>query len=371
MSVALVHHFHAEVGAVQHISPGVQDAALTIKDGLVEVETVQVERHRAHAQGGEPDADNGPGSQEEVQATAVVEGCVLEDQATEVTVGSHDVVGLFLLAKLVAVVLGLGLGGFTHQGGGHQGAVHGGEQGATKHTCNTKHVEGVHQNVVLSLEHQHEVEGAGDAEGHAVREGTLTEGVHQEHSGGSGHRCAVSNADPGAHAEAVGEFPLATHVAEDADQEVEDNQLVGTAVVQPLIERGSFPDGIEVKADGVRGGHNSTGDDVVAVDQGASDGLTDAVDVDGGCCDERNNEAGGGSQQGGDHQHTEPTHIEAVVGGGDPLAEGLPAIGAGALLNGGGHENGKKSLRRDGYGRAGSPATQDCKATLRNVSTAL
>jgi hypothetical protein len=32
-------------------------------------------------------------------------------------------------------------------------------------------VGGVHQDVVLSLEHQHVVEGAGDAEGHAIREG--------------------------------------------------------------------------------------------------------------------------------------------------------------------------------------------------------
>ena len=45
VSVALVHHFHAEAGTVQHIRPGVQDAALTIKDGLVEVEAVQVEGH--------------------------------------------------------------------------------------------------------------------------------------------------------------------------------------------------------------------------------------------------------------------------------------------------------------------------------------
>ena len=74
MSVALVHDFHAEVGAVQNISPGVQDAALTIKDGLVEVETVQVEGHGADAHGGEPDANDRPGSQEEVQAAAVVEG---------------------------------------------------------------------------------------------------------------------------------------------------------------------------------------------------------------------------------------------------------------------------------------------------------
>merc|ERR1712022_35542 len=348
VSVALVHHFHAEAGTVQHVGPGVQDAALTIKDGLVEVEAVQVEGHGRHAKGGEPDADNGPGSQEEVKAAAVVEGSVLEDQATEVTVGSHDVVGLFLLAELVAVVLGLGLGGFTHQGGGHQGAVHGGEQGATEHTCNTQHVEGVHQNVVLSLEHQHVVERAGDAQGHGVREGALTEGVDQEDCRGSSDRCAVGDADPGAHAQAVGKFPLTTHIGVDADQEVEDDELERTAVVQPLIERSSFPDGIEVQADGVAGRNNSTGDDVVAVDQGASDRLADAIDVNRRSGDESDDEADGGSQQGGDHQHTEPTDIQTVVGGGDPLAEGLPAGSAGALLEGGGHENGKKCSRRDG-----------------------
>ena len=51
------------------------------------------------AQGSEPDANDRPGSQEEVKA-AVFEGSVLEDQATEVTVGSHDVVGLFLWPNL-------------------------------------------------------------------------------------------------------------------------------------------------------------------------------------------------------------------------------------------------------------------------------
>ena len=61
---------------------------------------------------------------------------------------------------------------------GHQGAVHGGEQASTEDT-DAHHVEGVHQDVVLGLEHQHEVEGARDAQGHAVREGTLTEGVDQ------------------------------------------------------------------------------------------------------------------------------------------------------------------------------------------------
>ena len=54
-----------------------------------------------------------------MKATAVVEGGVLEDQATEVAVSSHDVVRLFFLAEFVAVVLGLAFGGFTHQGGVH------------------------------------------------------------------------------------------------------------------------------------------------------------------------------------------------------------------------------------------------------------
>ena len=61
------------------------------------------------------------------------------------------------------------------------------------------------------------------------------------------------------------------------------------------------------------GRNNSTGDDVVAVDQGASDGLTDAIDVDRRSGDESDDEADGGSQQCGDHQHTEPTDIQTVV----------------------------------------------------------
>ena len=73
--------------------------------------------------------------------------------------------------------------------------MHGGEQGTTEHTSHTKHVEGVHQDVVLSLEHQHVVEGAGDTQGHGVREGALTEGTPEHRS--SSHGCAVSNADPG------------------------------------------------------------------------------------------------------------------------------------------------------------------------------
>jgi hypothetical protein len=79
-----------------------------------------------------------------------------------------------------------------------------------------------------------------------------------------------------------------------------------------------------MQADSVGAGHHGAGDDVVAVHQGAGDGLTDAVDVDRRGANEGDDEADGGGQQGGDHQHTEPTDIEAIVGGGDPLTERLP-----------------------------------------------
>jgi len=60
MSVTLVHYFHTEVGTVDDISPSVDSATLRVDDGLVEVETVQVEGHRGNTQSGEPDTDNRP-----------------------------------------------------------------------------------------------------------------------------------------------------------------------------------------------------------------------------------------------------------------------------------------------------------------------
>ncbi len=95
---------------------------------------------------------------------------------------------------------------------------------------------------------------------------------------------------------------------------------------EPLVEAGGFPDGIEVQPNRIGARHNSSGDDVVAVEERASHGLTDAVDIDGRRSDEGDDEAGGGSQEAGNHENPEPTHVEAVVGRGNPLAELLPGI---------------------------------------------
>ena len=50
MSIALMHYFHTQVAAVEHISPGWYNSALGIEYRLVEVKAVQVEGHRAHTQ---------------------------------------------------------------------------------------------------------------------------------------------------------------------------------------------------------------------------------------------------------------------------------------------------------------------------------
>ena len=91
-----------------------------------------------------------------------------------------------------------------------------------------------------------------------------------------------------------------------------------------------------MQADGVAGRNNSTRNDVIAVEERASNRLTDTVDINRRCRNKGNGEADGSCQQRGNHQDTEPTHINAVIGGGDPIAEGLPATEA-TTANGGGH----------------------------------
>jgi len=215
--------------------------------------------------------------------------------------------------------------------------VHRREQRTTKHTSNSKHMEGVHQDVVLSLEHKHVVERTRDTQRHRIREGTLTKRIHQEHSSSSSNRCRVSNHNPGAHPQTIGEFPLTTHVAEDANEEVEDYQLERPTVVEPLIQRGSFPDGIEVKSNRVGRRNDSTRDDVVSIHKRTSDWFTDTIDVHGRSSDKCNDEANCCGKQSRNHQNAKPTHIEAVVGAGDPVAELIPGIQLSLLSNSSSH----------------------------------
>ena len=105
MCVTLMHNLHTQTSAVEDIRPGVHHMTLTLNNGLIEVESVEVERHSGDAEGGKPDAHNRPCCQEEVKAAAIVERSILEDQTSEVTVCCNNVVGFFFLPKLVSIVL--------------------------------------------------------------------------------------------------------------------------------------------------------------------------------------------------------------------------------------------------------------------------
>ena len=71
---------------------------MIVKNGLVEVETVQGESHGAHAEGSKLSAKSSLFSKEDVQATAVVEARIMEDQETEASLVSHDVERPFLFS---------------------------------------------------------------------------------------------------------------------------------------------------------------------------------------------------------------------------------------------------------------------------------
>ena len=166
---------------------------------------------------------------------------------------------------------------------------------------------------MLSLEHKHEVKCSRDTERHSIAEASLTKRINKENCGGSSNRGGICHTDPRAHPKAVAKFPLTSHVAEDADEEVEDHQLVRATIVKPLIKRCSFPNGVEVETDCVAARDDSTGDDVVSIEQRASDGFADAINVHRGSSDEGNDEASGCCEESRDHQNTEPAKVNAVV----------------------------------------------------------
>merc|ERR1711871_740492 len=113
--------------------------------------------------------------------------------------------------------------------------MHSREQRSTEYPSNTEHVERVHKDIVFCLEYKHIVKSTRDTKRHSIGETTLTERIDEEHCTRCSNRRAISNTDPWAHTQAVGEFPLTTHISKDADEEVEDYQLERSTIVKPLI----------------------------------------------------------------------------------------------------------------------------------------
>jgi len=79
-----------------------------------------------------------------------------------------------------------------------------------------------------------------------------------------------------------------------------------------------------VHADGIARGHDSTTDDVIAVQERSRNRLADSVNVDGWGRDEGGDEASGGRQERREHDGSEPTNVETVLRAGDPVREPFP-----------------------------------------------
>ena len=86
--ISFMHHFHPQIGTIQDVLPAIDDMTLCVQHTLVEVEAIQVKGHRANTQGSEPNANDWPHCQEEMQCPRIVEGRKLEYQATKVAVSS-------------------------------------------------------------------------------------------------------------------------------------------------------------------------------------------------------------------------------------------------------------------------------------------
>ena len=54
--ISFMHDLHSKTCSVENICPGVKDVSLVVLDRLVEVESVEVKRHGADAEGSKPDS---------------------------------------------------------------------------------------------------------------------------------------------------------------------------------------------------------------------------------------------------------------------------------------------------------------------------
>mmetsp|Transcript_47819 Transcript_47819/g.107337 ORF Transcript_47819/g.107337 Transcript_47819/m.107337 type:complete len:396 (+) Transcript_47819:127-1314(+) len=328
MSVTLVHYLDTKISTVEDISPRVNVVTRFVKNRLVEVETVKVECHSSNTKRGEPDTNYRPSCKEEVKRTGVVEGSILEDKTTEICVCCRDGISLILLTEYVTVVKGLRTSSLCKERRGYKRTVHCGEERTTEDTCYTKNVERMHEDLVLSLEDKHEVESTLDTKWHTIGEGTLTDWVNNEHCSCCRNWSGECYEDPWTHTETIGEFPFTTHPTADTEEEVEHNELISTTVVEPFIKTKGFPERIEMDTDCVRRRNNSTRDDVVTIDKGTCNWLTDTINIDCRSKEESSDISYGSKGEKWEDEETEPTDIKTVRGRSDCLNERTPGVRA-------------------------------------------
>lgn len=75
----------------------------------------------------------------------------------------------------------------------------------------------------------------------------------------------------------VGDLP---HVRGNAEQEMENNELVGSTIVEPFVNGSSFPNRVKVHSNGVGAGNNGARNDVVSVQERPGYWFANSINVD-------------------------------------------------------------------------------------------
>ena len=114
MSVTFVLNFDTEVSTVQDVSPSINYLTISSENGLIKIQTVEVECHSIHTKASEPNTHHREGSKEEMKAATIVKASVLENKASEVAMRCNNVVGLLFLSEFVTIIVALLFGGLSN-----------------------------------------------------------------------------------------------------------------------------------------------------------------------------------------------------------------------------------------------------------------
>ena len=72
-----MHYFHAKIGTVKDVTPGINYLSIPGKYWLVKIETIEVESHCGYTEAGKPNANHGPASKKEMEAAAIIKALSL------------------------------------------------------------------------------------------------------------------------------------------------------------------------------------------------------------------------------------------------------------------------------------------------------
>ena len=193
-----MHDFHSKTSTVEDICPSVDHFTLRLHNGLVEVETIEVECHGANTKSSEPDTNNRFAVRRSA-GIGIVEGCILEDESSKVSHVQQQCCRSLLLVQTCNHSSGTQFLWFHEPN----------DEEVTRLPCiaenrdppNTPATPSMwnlmHKDIVFCLEYKHIVKSTRDTKRHSIGETTLTERINKEYCRCCCYRSRISNTDPG------------------------------------------------------------------------------------------------------------------------------------------------------------------------------